>query len=239
MNNKRMHVFCLAAEKGNLRALSIFLTEGKWNPNALYGDVFPLHMAAFGGQTKAVELLVQFGADIHIRTAKGRNAVFAASIGGAADTLRAIVALGGDINTKDADGGSALLGAAAMGHTEAFRVIAELGGDINARTFKSGISALFLAAFDGHLETLKAAIELGGDINCKVNDGRTPVLAALIQGHFECVYWLLEQGAETHHRTVKGNDLRKLANFLRARESNDMRIRSYSRVIDLLDTLGS
>lgn len=62
---------------------------------------------------------------------------------------------------------------------------------------QGGLTALLFAARDGHLETVKALLDGGADVNQPdPGDGTTPIVAAIINGHFDAAEYLLAHGAD-------------------------------------------
>ncbi|XP_034472717.1 myotrophin [Drosophila innubila] len=60
------------------------------------------------------------------------------------------------------------------------------------------------AADFGQLNVLKFLIKLGADVNRKDKHGITPLLAAVWEGHTNCVAYLLENGADKNGATPDG-----------------------------------
>lgn len=67
----------------------------------------PLHLAAWGGHVRAVEMLLTYHADIHAETRNGRNATHFAARMGHRDVLRVLVKAGADMDKMDVDGKTA------------------------------------------------------------------------------------------------------------------------------------
>ena len=71
---------------------------------ALQFEMPPLTWAAMMGQTDAVELLLQHGADISGRNRDGNTALHLAVFLGRAETVERLVKNGADVNAKNDDG---------------------------------------------------------------------------------------------------------------------------------------
>ena len=61
---------------------------------------FALQSAAQEGQTEAVELLLNHGADVNATDGFGRTALWHAALGGEADTVRLLIARGANVNPR-------------------------------------------------------------------------------------------------------------------------------------------
>jgi ankyrin repeat protein len=62
---------------------------------------------------------------------------------------------------------------------------------------QGGLTALHFAARQGHVATVKALLAGGADVNLvSPGDDTSPLLIAMINGHFDLAMYLLEQGAD-------------------------------------------
>ena len=70
---------------------------------------------------------------------------------------------------------------------------------------QGGISALLLATRQGYTETVKALLEGGADINqLNAGDKTSPLLSAIINGHFDLAKYLVEKGANPNAAAFNG-----------------------------------
>lgn len=88
-----------------------------------------------------VNLLIEKGADIHIRDKDGWTAVCWASWSGVPSITKRLAELGADINIRDKEGNTPLMMAAMRGNHEVVTYLLEHGADINA-TCQNGMTAL-------------------------------------------------------------------------------------------------
>ena len=97
------------------------------------------------------------------------------------------------------------------------RLLAANGADVDARSAvrdwgrrmtaeerpkdmnRGGMSALMFAARDGHIECVRApCCELGADVDFSDPDGSTPLIVALMNGHWDTAKLLIDSGADVN-----------------------------------------
>ena len=67
------------------------------------------------------------------------------------------------------------------------------------------MSALHFAARQGFADVVKALVEGGADLNqLNAGDRTTPLLIAIINGHFDLAKWMLEKGADPNTSAFNG-----------------------------------
>ena len=145
-----------AAAMGAVPRLEALLREDPSLVNAFAADGFqPLGLAAFFGQTEAVDLLLARGGDVNMpsRNAQGVNALHAALAGPSPDLARALLAAGADVNATQQSGVTPLHEAAHNGRADLVRLLLEHGADRNARDAK-GRNAADFAREHGHQDVL-------------------------------------------------------------------------------------
>jgi ankyrin repeat protein len=171
--------------------------------------------AAERGDTAALQRLLDAGAAVNERDARGRNAVLAATQGGHEPAARLLIERGADVNAQDEIADSAFLLAGARGHTGIVR--AALGArpppDFK-RLNRYGGTALIPACHYGHVETVRLLLTTPIDVNHVNRLGWTALLEAIILGdggaaHTEIVRLLLAHGADASR--ADGQGVRPLA----------------------------
>ena len=180
------------------RALILMLplaASGQAPPSALI-------TAAERGDTAALRQLLDGGAAVNERDARGRNAVLAATQSGHETAARLLIERGADVNAQDEISDSAFLLAGARGHTGIVR--AALGArpppDFK-RLNRYGGTALIPACHYGHVETVRVLLTTGIDVNHVNRLGWTALLEAILLGdggaaHTEIVRLLLAHKAD-------------------------------------------
>ena len=127
-----------AAAFGRLERLRAILGEDPGQATALSGDGFSaLHLAVFGGQEKAVRLLLEHGADPNalstneeVRVPPLGTAAFVRSL----PLARLLLDSGADVNGRGEGGFTALHSAAQNGDEELARLLLERGADPSLTT---------------------------------------------------------------------------------------------------------
>jgi len=70
---------------------------------------------------------------------------------------------------------------------------------------QGGLSALHYAAREGHLEIVRSLLAAGADIDAVTGGDRsTPLLVAIINGHYDLAMFMLEQGADPNLASEDG-----------------------------------
>lgn len=154
--------------------------------------------AARVGSREAVELLLDYGANIHTIDHLECTALHSAVAGGYTQLVRDLIHRGADINARHR--GCALyavLDAIHFGYTETFEALLEGGARLSDVTTDEGYTALHLAAYEGHLGLLRLLLnkDLSLDINTPSLDGTTPLIIATGAGRVDAVRMLLDHGA--------------------------------------------
>jgi ankyrin repeat protein len=189
-----------------------------WAPAAHAARAAPaaeagLHLidAAARGDVEAVRQVLDAGAPIATRDARGRNAVLAATQGGHAAAARLLIERGADVNAQDDIADSAFLLAGARGHTEIVR--AALPHADPKVLNRYGGTALIPACHYGHVETVRVLLSWRGPNRIDVDHvnrlGWTALLEAVILGdggarHAEIVRLLLQHGADPNRADGAG-----------------------------------
>jgi len=122
----------------------------------------PLHFAAYGGNLKVAELLLDRGADINRRAnTKFRNTPLQVSLLTAQEEMAALlVKRGADVRIQQAEGFTALHEAAQIGSEKVAALLLEAGADPNARA-EDGRTPLGIARTDRHDAVAKLLLSRG------------------------------------------------------------------------------
>ena len=113
----------------------------------------PLHLAAFFGHAKVVELLLAHGADTAARStnSNGNTPLHAALAANQKMTAGLLIGYGADVNAADAAGWRPVHLAAANNAIDVLKTLVAQGADVGS-TNREGLTAIQLAEQKGHRE---------------------------------------------------------------------------------------
>ena len=189
-----------AAQRGDLAAIQR-LAANKAALEARDGaGRTPLHVATFARQDRAVQALMQSGAD-HAALEQGRyDAVTIAAVADDEATLRVLLAGGASAGlTTSRSDGTALIAAAHLGHDGVVRQLIKAGAPldhVNNLQWTAVIEAIVLG--DGgvrHQATLKALLDAGASTQLADRSGATPLQLARARGYTAMLQMLQAAGA--------------------------------------------
>ena len=213
----------LAAKSGSAPVVDLLVSAGANVKAVSTTGATPLMMAAESGVLAAAERLVAAGADVNVvESAKGQSALMFAAAFDRTSMVTFLLAQGADaaLTTKVVDlakltdpnaeqferAQQRQQGAAAPaarpvqvpGLSRQFRYNELIGT-------QGGLTALLFAAREGYAETALALLAGGANVN-QVNPGdrTSPLLMAVINGHFDLAMRFLERGADVSLSAVNG-----------------------------------
>jgi len=143
-----------AAAAGEIERVERLLAESPADVNAYSGDGWtPLHLAAFFGHAKIVELLLAQGADVTARSKNpnGNTPLHAALAANQKMAAGLLIGHGADLDAADAGGWRPLHLAAANNNVESMRTLVAQGADVRAAN-KDGLTPLVMAEQKNHRE---------------------------------------------------------------------------------------
>ena len=152
---------------------------------------------------KEIEVLIQQGADVNIKSGKGNTALVIASKNGYNDVVEVLLEGGADVHQKDNDGNTALLWAAEKGHKGIVEMLLQNGADVNHKT-DDGWTALAGASYFVHKEVVEMLLQNGADVNIQNKCGMTALMWAAGRYRKDIVQMLLEKGADANIRNNSG-----------------------------------
>jgi uncharacterized protein len=199
-------VLMVATRSGNADAVRAILERGA-NPNATEPQLqtTALMMAAEAGYTESVRILLEYKADISMRTRTGAapaRKMPCAGQTGCGSHGEGIVRGGlpdqgyqppipGNMN--------ALMFAAREGNVDAAKLLLDAGSDVNA-VDKNDITPLFMAISNNRIPMARFLIERGANINAKDWYGRTPLFAAIEMRNVDLDYQTFEHIVNAEER---------------------------------------
>jgi ankyrin repeat protein len=201
----------LASQGGHSQVAAALLAAGA-NPNlATATGATAAMLAAKAGSAETVTRLIEVGADVNAKdTTYGQTALMVAAGLDRDDVVRLLLARGADpkvasvvvdlnaltapIDEMPQRPGPAGPPAAPArfdvpGVTRPFRYNELIGS-------QGGLTALHFAARQGSAKSVRALVDAGVDVNLpSPGDKATPLLVAIINGHFDIAGYLLDKGA--------------------------------------------
>ncbi|KAK7495738.1 hypothetical protein BaRGS_00012958 [Batillaria attramentaria] len=182
---------------------------GHWNENLnqwtayinmkTNGGYGPLHLASALGQTDAVRLLLENGADVNVMSHNRDTPLHIASLVGQTDVAALLISNNADVNVQNDDIGFSPLHVASMrGNVGIVRLLLKSGAEVNLKNAR-GLTPLYLACGNGRTEIARILLQNMADTNTKESEiGSTPLHAAAIHNHTKTVRLLLAHGADVN-----------------------------------------
>ena len=139
--------------------------------NAPFGEETLLQMLTNAGNTAAVWILLEAGAEVDARHPRGgHTALHLASLHGASGAVQLMLEAGADVGARDSDGSTPLHWAVTGDNGAAIRMLAEAGADVDGRGGKDNRNAVDQALIDGSVAAIKALAEAGADLGTRGED---------------------------------------------------------------------
>lgn len=178
-----------------------------------YG-ISAIALACESGSAPIVEKLIAAGVSANATGPYGETALHTCAHAGRVDAAKVLIAHGASLDAGDSwRGQTPLMWAAAQGHPDMMRVLIEAGADVNARSTivawerqrtseprdkwlpPGGLTPMLFAAREGCVECVKVLASAGADLNIVDPDQYSPLVIALINGHFDVAGALIDAGA--------------------------------------------
>lgn len=165
--------------------------------------------AAERGDTRAVERLLERGADVNVRDGSGATPLMAAVRQNRLEVARRLIEAGANVDAQDDAGQNDYLIVAAEGYLEFLQLLMQNGADLSI-TDNEGGTGLIYAADAGRVDIVRALLDAGVDDVNQVNTyGWTALLEAIILGdggprYTEIVRLLVDAGADVNIADSEG-----------------------------------
>ena len=191
-----IHQLCEMTIAGDIDRVRQLL-QGSCDPNACDDNKRTcLHLASSLGNTKVVEVLIEYGANVNQKDRSGRPPLADAINSGHRELALLIINHDGRLDYDEATASGELCEMARLGDLEKIRLLLQGGCDPNAADYDKR-TCLHLAASEGNLtvaETLCA--HEATDLNVKDRWDGTPLGDAVREGHDKVARLLHARGAQ-------------------------------------------
>lgn len=181
------------------------------DPNKFIDGCTALHLAAAKGPAEAVQVLLEYGADVTLRTRPDQETALHLSTLQAdpevyLEKLHLILARGADINAQDVVGNTPLhLAIVRFGSHRVFEVLISLGASLALRG-NAGFTPLHYALHLGQEKKATVLLHGGADPNASDATGRTALHLAIASNRITVgfIEALIEQGADINREDNYG-----------------------------------
>ncbi|KAJ5155478.1 NACHT nucleoside triphosphatase [Penicillium capsulatum] len=156
-----------------------------------------LQAASSEGHRRAVQILLDRGADVNAKCGEFGNALQAASFNGHKRVAQMLLDRGADVNAHGGFFDNALPAASWRAHEKVVRMLLDQGADINVQGGRYG-NALQVASRKGYEKVVLMLLDRGADVNVQGGRYGNALQAASYRGHEKVVQMLLDRGADVN-----------------------------------------
>jgi ankyrin repeat protein len=177
----------------------------------------PIALACQSGGAAVVDRLLEAGVSPNLTGPYGETALHTCAHAGNLDATKLLLAHGARVDPGDSwRGQTPLMWAAAQGHPDVMHALIEAGADVNARSTvvewerqrtaeprdkwlpPGGLTPLLLAAREGCVPCVEVLASAHADLDLVSPELYTPLILALINGHFDVAGQLVDLGADVN-----------------------------------------
>lgn len=169
--------FLVAVERGNERAVRLFLNAGIRPDEKDALGVTPLIKAAMFNRSAVASLLIKANADVNMANTQGYTPLHWASLKGYLDIVEMLLAAGAGVDPRSGLGLTPLMQAAMSGHARVCDALIAKGAGVNEAD-KRGNTPLHKAVTDGHVAVAEVLVAAGADVSAGDDKGVTPLAVA-------------------------------------------------------------
>lgn len=214
-----------AVHHGNLDLVKRLIRAGaEVNTRNQFG-ASPVSEAAVLGNADIMQALLAAGASPESPNADGQTALMIVARSSNTDVAQLLLDHGADVNAREQwRNQNAVIFAAGQSQPAMLALLLEAGGDPNSRSLvnernrqisserrfqwraSGGLTALLYASREGCLDCVKLLLDAGADIDQGNGENVTPLLAAIINLHFDTARYLVESGANINKWSWRGEN---------------------------------
>ena len=191
--------FTQSAEKGDHKAVLLFLNCGVDINTRDEQGWTPLMISTFNGREEVAILLIRHGADVNAKDAAGYGPLHWAAFNGYSEVVKLLVEKRAFVNAVSKHGLTPLLQAATRGHLVTAGQLIAGGANVNLAS-NDGWTPLHKAAANGHTEIVKLLLAKGANPDSEYQDGTTPLSIATKNRHTTIVALLTARKQATKPR---------------------------------------
>jgi ankyrin repeat protein len=181
--------FVQSAEKGDLKAIQLFLNAGiDCNAQSAAGST-ALMAASKYGRIEVVNKLLDAKVNLDAQGKQGVTALMLAAENNQVEIVKLLLKKNADPNIEDQTAWTALMKAVYQGSAGCVEALA-------ARSRQEVNRALLVSALTGHKEIAKILLDNGAEVDTRADDGRTPLMLSAGKGDNDFVAFLLKAGAD-------------------------------------------
>lgn len=169
--------FLVAVERGNERAVKLFLNAGIKPDQKDALGVTPLIKAAMFNRGAVAALLIKAQADVNTANAQGYTPLHWAALKGYLDIVEMLLAAGAGVDPRSSLGLTPLMQAAMSGHARVCDALIAKGAGVNEAD-KRGMTPLHKAVNDGHVAVTELLVAAGADTSMGDDRGVTALAIA-------------------------------------------------------------
>lgn len=170
----------------------------------------PLIWCVLWESYKAIDYLLERGANINVEDYFGHTTLMIAAREGKLKLMKYLLERGVEINTLDHFGSDAQHSAVKENQPEALELLWERGANSGLRDMW-GKNLLLAAAYSGQVEMMMYLEKKGFSlIECDAK-GNTPLLIAVDQGQLDVVKYMLKKGCDINEKNIEGRTALMLA----------------------------
>ncbi|CAM9221384.1 unnamed protein product [Ectocarpus fasciculatus] len=198
-----------AAAQGNVALTQVLLRAGADMGSAL-------HAAVRYGHGEVVKTLLENGACVSIKDARGSTPLQVAAVFGYTEIIQSLLRKGAEKDLLNAHKCTPLYGALLFGHFTSARALMAAGADVNVRCGLLKRTVLSLAAEKGHVDILRALVKHGADVAAVDNDQDTALHVAAQFNRAEVIDALVDMGTNIEaHNAIGCTPLHLACHMLR------------------------
>lgn len=209
-----------AIEHENIILTKLLLLVGA-DPNLDTQTFTPLIMAIYKKFDDAVNLLLEYNADVNVMSQDDNTPLIEAVRQGNLNLIKILMERGADMNVEDFEGINAIYASVQNNHLEILKFLHESGGSLYS---DDGESIIYVAVSNGGYEIIGYLINNGIDPNEVDDRGFTPIMQAVVNGDLPMFKFLQSKGGDIHMYNGQNGE----SNLIMASE------RGYYHIVDYL-----